>query len=105
MAARPARTIVYPHITRDPGVRAGRSCIDGTRIAVTDIVCLLKEGRRPEEMVDVFAVRLSLAQIHAALAYYYDNSDEIEASFAESEKWEAEYERERAEYLRRRHSG
>lgn len=49
-------------------------------------------------------ITLSLAQIHAALAYYYDNADEIEASFAESEKWEAEYERERAEHLRRRQS-
>ena len=99
-----ART-VYPHITKDPGVRGGRACIDGTRIAVIDVVCLLKEGRRPDEMVGIFATPLSLAQIHAALAYYYDNTDEIDASFMESEKWEAEYERERVEYLRRHQPG
>lgn len=104
MAAMAART-VYPHITKDPDVRAGRACIDGTRIAVIDIVSLLREGCSPEEMVDVFATPLGLAQLYAALAYYYDNTGEIEASFAESEKWEAEYERERAEYLRRRQSG
>ena len=104
MVAMPART-VYPHITKDPGVRGGRACIDGTRIAVLDIVCLLKEGRRPDEMGDIFATPLSLAQIHAALAYYYDNTDEIDASFVESEQWEAEYERERAEYLRRHQPG
>jgi uncharacterized protein (DUF433 family) len=104
MVAMPART-VYPHITKDPGVRGGRACIDGTRIAVLDIVCLLKEGRRPDEMVGVFASPLSLAQIHAALAYYYDHPNEIEASFVESERWEVEYERERAEYLRRHPPG
>ena len=104
MVAMPART-VYPHITKDPGVRGGRACVDGTRIAVLDIVCLLKEGRPPEEMCGVFATPLSLAQIHAALAYYYDNADEIDASFVESERWEAEYERERAEYFRRHQPG
>lgn len=104
MAAMSART-VYPHITKDPEVRGGRACIDGTRIAVLDIVCLLKEGRRPDEMVGVFASPLSMAQIHAALAYYYDHANEIEASFGESARWEADYERERAEYLRRQPPG
>jgi len=76
--------VVYPHITKDPGVRAGRACIDGTRIAVIDIVSILKEGRRPEEMVNVFASPLSLAQVYAALAYYYDNTNEIDAAVAEA---------------------
>ena len=56
-------------------------------------------------MGGIFATPLSLAQIHAALAYYYDNADEIDASFVESERWEAEYKRERAEYLRRHQPG
>ena len=100
MAAMPART-VYPHITKDPRVRGGRACIDGTRIAVLDIVCLLKEGRRPAEMVGVFTSPLSLAQIHVG-PYYCDRANEIEASFVKIERWEAEQERERAKYLPRR---
>jgi hypothetical protein len=30
---------------------------------------------------------LTPAQIHAALAYYYDNRDEIDAELAEDEAW------------------
>ena len=70
--------IVYAHITHNPKVLGGRACIDNTRIRVLDIVQLLREGKKPEEMLNVFAVRLTLAQVHAALAYYYDYPDEIE---------------------------
>ena len=45
---------------------------------------------------------LNLAQIHAAISYYYDNPDEIEATFAEDDAAEAEHERYKAEYLARR---
>jgi hypothetical protein len=44
-------------------------------------------------MLDIYATPLTLAQIHAALAYYYDHKDEIEASFAEDEKVEDEHKR------------
>ena len=43
---------------------------------------------------------LTLAQVRAALAYYYDHPQEIEEAYRESERWEAEYERDRAAYLR-----
>jgi uncharacterized protein (DUF433 family) len=91
----------YGHITHDPAVLGGRACIDDTRIRVLDIVELQNEGRKPEEMLDAFAVPLTLSQVHAALAYYYDHPQEIEAAYRESERWEAEYERDRAEYLSR----
>ena len=85
-----------------PKVRGGKACIEGTRISVKDIVCLHEEGRTPEQMLNVFGTPLTLSQIHAALAYYYDHRDEIDASFAEEERIAAEYERKRAEYLSRR---
>jgi uncharacterized protein (DUF433 family) len=91
----------YAHITHNPGVLGGRACIDDTRIRVLDIVQLLHEGKTPEQMLGVFAVPLTLAQVHAALAYYYDHPEEIEESYQESERWEAEHERNRAEYLSR----
>ena len=96
-----ART-VFSHITKNPKVRGGKACIVGTRISVKDIVCLHDEGYSPEKMLDVFGTRLTLSQVHAALAYYYDNKDEIEASFVDEERSAAEYERKRAEYLSRR---
>jgi uncharacterized protein (DUF433 family) len=94
-----ART-VYSHITKDPEVCGGRACIDGTRIRVMDIVALLEEGYSPEKMLNVFAVPLTLAQVHAALAYFYDHKEEIEASFADQDQAEKDHKRKRAEYLK-----
>ena len=93
---------VYAHITKDPEVCGGKACIDSTRISVADIVCLLDEGYTPDRMLNVFATPLTLSQVHAALTYYYDHREEIEASFAEDEKIVAEHDRKRAEYLSRR---
>ena len=91
---------VYSHITKDPRVCGGRACIDGTRVRVMDVVALLEEGYAPERMLNVFAVPLTLAQVYAALAYYYDHKEEIEASFAEQDQAENDHERKRAEYLK-----
>ena len=99
MAAATAKT-VYSHITKDPKVCGGRACIDGTRIRVMDIVALLEEGITPENMLTMFAVPLTLAQVHAALAYYYDHKEEIEASSAEQDQAEQDHERQRAAYIK-----
>jgi uncharacterized protein (DUF433 family) len=100
MATTTAR-VVYSHITKDPGVCGGEACIDGTRITVKDIVCLHEEGHTPDQMLHVFATPLTLAQVYAALAYYHDHTEEIEASYAEEDKTMDESERKRAEYLKR----
>ena len=89
------------YITHDPEVRAGKACIDGTRIAVVDIVTLLKQGHRPEEMLDHYQRPLTLAQVHSALAYYYDHEDEIDAYFEASREAAVELEAERADHLSR----
>jgi uncharacterized protein (DUF433 family) len=92
---------VYAHITKDPEICGGKACIDGTRIRVMDIVALEREGYAPEKMLNVFAVPLTLGQVHAALSYYYDHKDEIEASFIEAHETAIESERKRAEFLER----
>jgi uncharacterized protein (DUF433 family) len=92
---------VYSHITKQSGVRADKACIDDTRIAVADVVALLKAGKTPEEMRVAYP-SLTLAQIHAAISYYYDHPDEIEATFAEDDAAEAYHERRKADYLARR---
>lgn len=62
---------VFAPITKDPEVCVGRACIDDTRtrIGVMDIVALEREGHVPQKMLNVFAVPLTLGQIHAALTY------------------------------------
>jgi len=82
-----APRLEYGHITHDPEVRAGKACIDGTRIAVVDIVTLLKRGYRPEEMLDHYQRPLTLAQVHSALAYYYDHRDKILAEIKSDEDY------------------
>jgi len=42
-----------------------------------------------------------LAEVHAALLYYYDHKDEIDAAFAEDERAEAEHETKRAQHPNR----
>lgn len=97
-----AAKTVFSHITKDPRVCGGKACIDHTRIRVIDIVELQREGLKPEDMRDVFAVSLTLAQVYSALAYAAECPEEIEADFAEEAKTEAEIERDRAAYLKRR---
>jgi uncharacterized protein (DUF433 family) len=92
----------YPHIVKTPGVRGGKARIDGTRICVRDIVALRDRGLSPEAMLDYFDSRpLTLAEVHAALAYYHDHRDEIDGEFAAADEAEASHERRRAEHLAR----
>lgn len=92
---------VFSHITKNPRVCGGKACIDNTRIRVMDIVQLQREGKKPEEMRNVFAVSLTLAQIYSALAYADENRAEIEADFARDEEVVEQIERDRAEFFKR----
>jgi uncharacterized protein (DUF433 family) len=76
MATVPAQH--YPHIVKTDGVRGGKARIDGTRICVYDVVYLHQQGMPAEEIREYHSDRpLTLAEVHAALAYYYDHTDEI----------------------------
>ena len=70
--------VSHPHITNDPAVCGGSPIIDGTRFPVRSVVSyILHHGFTSEELVACFP-HVNLAQVHDALAYYYDNRDEIE---------------------------
>jgi uncharacterized protein (DUF433 family) len=74
------------HVSSTPGVCGGKPCIAGTRIRVWDIASLAQSGHSPDEILTHFP-SLTLADVHAALAYYYDNRDEIERTAAEDERF------------------
>jgi uncharacterized protein (DUF433 family) len=82
--------VAKQHITKTPGVCGGRACIAGHRIRVMDIVVLHElRGLRPEEITYQYP-GVSLADVHAALAYYFDNREEIQNEFRkedESAEW------------------
>lgn len=83
-----------------PEVRHGRPCISGTGISVHRIAVLHNLGHSPEEIVRKYE-HLSIAGVHAALAYYYANKQEIDAEVAADETDAAEIER---EFLNTQHS-
>jgi uncharacterized protein (DUF433 family) len=98
-----AAQMVYSHITKRSGVRGGKACIDQTRICVNNVVFLHKEGKSPEQILVAYP-DLNLAQVHAALTYYYDHPAEIDAELADEEGWDERYERRRAEALAERNA-
>ena len=60
-----------------------RAFIAGTRIKVRNVYVLSElHGRNPDEIVSAYP-HLSLAQVHAALSYYFDHMDEIHAELQE----------------------
>ncbi|MDE2855137.1 MAG: DUF433 domain-containing protein [Chloroflexota bacterium] len=69
-------------IYRNPEVRGGRPCIVGTGLRVTDIVMAMNfADRRPDQLALDYDI--SLAQVHAALTYYYENKAEIDEDIRE----------------------
>ena len=72
---------------------AGRARIKGTRIRVMDLVGLAQANDyTAEQLADDFS-HVPRAAIFAAFAYYYDNLEEIEEAFAESERFAEEFKR------------
>jgi uncharacterized protein (DUF433 family) len=64
-------------ITKTPGVCGGKACIAGHRVRVLDIVEWHEhQGMTPDEIVSEVP-SITLADVHAALAYYFDHIDEI----------------------------
>jgi len=78
----------------DPDIRAGRPCLAGTGVSVHRVVGWYKLGLTPEEIAERIG-HLSLAQVHAALAYYHANQrqidDEFAADDAEAEAFERQH--------------
>jgi uncharacterized protein (DUF433 family) len=78
-------TDIGSFISRQPGLHGGRPCIAGTGVSVRRIAVWHNMGYTPEETANNFG-HLSLAQVHAALAYYYANKAEIDADLEAEER-------------------
>jgi len=72
---------IRQHISKTPGVCGGKACIADHRIRVMDVVVWHEmRGMCPEEIVSTFP-GITLADVYAALAYYFDNREEVQADF------------------------
>jgi len=96
-----AAKTVYAHVTKTPGVCGGKPCIDDPRIRVNNLLWLHQAALASGQILEHYP-DLSLAQVHAALAYYYDHVEEIEAELANEERAATDFERRKAELLARR---
>ncbi len=67
----------YRYIVRDPAVRSGRACLEGTRLGVHDVIGLLQNGENPDSVLLCFP-GLTKAQVYECLAYYEDHRAEID---------------------------
>lgn len=78
-------------IVSDPNLRSGRPIIAGTSLEVIDIVSAMRrepEPRTPEQVAEAY--RVSPAQVYAAMAYYYEHQDEMDALMARLEAFAEE---------------
>lgn len=82
------RTEMEPTVSLDslidqrPAIRGGRPCIAGTGVTVRRVVQWYRLGHSPEDIAERIG-HLSLAQVHAALAYYHANREAIDADLEE----------------------
>ena len=82
-------------IVQTPEVCGGRPRIAGHRITVHTIAIDFNAGMTPEDLISE-KPSLTLAEVYAALAYYYANQDAIDADIraedAEFDRLESESE-------------
>jgi uncharacterized protein (DUF433 family) len=72
------------HIEVTPGIMGGKPRIAGHRIAVQDIVIWHERlGKSVDEIATEY--NLTLADVHAALAYYFDHRPEIDHAIEEGQ--------------------
>jgi uncharacterized protein (DUF433 family) len=79
------------HIEIRQGPRGERPFVANHRVRVQDIVLWSEEGLSADEIV-ARVPTISLADVHAALAFYFDHRVEIDRQIAEDEAFVCELE-------------
>lgn len=74
----PAQVLPIETVVSNPAIRGGRPIVAGTTLRVSDLAAYhTLAGLTPEQLAVQF--ELDLAQVHAALSYYYTHKAEIDA--------------------------
>ncbi|WP_295881873.1 DUF433 domain-containing protein [uncultured Thiohalocapsa sp.] len=90
-----------PHIAISPGTAGGQPHIEGRRVKVRDVAFQHEYlGRAVDEIAT--ELDLTLAEVHAALAYYFDHRDEIEQTIADRDAFVAAMKRRTPSLLSRK---
>lgn len=81
--------VLIQHIEITPGVAGGKPRIAGHRITVQDVVVWHERmGMSADEIATEHG--LTLSDVFAALAYYYDHREEIDATIRSDEAFVAD---------------
>jgi uncharacterized protein (DUF433 family) len=87
------QAVIREHIVSTPETCGGKPRITGSRIQVKHLAIMHeRQGMSPEEIVSEFP-HLTLADVYAALAYYHDHREAMNAEIAADRAW---YEEQRA---------
>jgi len=74
------------HIEITPGIAGGKPRIAGHRITVQNVAIWHERlGKSADEIADEYD--LTLGKVHAALSYYFDNREEIDANIEEGREF------------------
>ena len=77
---------VVNHILRRPNVCGGKACVAGRRVRVMDIAVWHERLSQSADEIVSSIPGLSLSDVYAALAYYYDNREEIEKDIDDEDR-------------------
>lgn len=79
--------VIREHIVSTPDTCGGKPRIAGSRVQVKHVAIMHERERMsPEDIVSEFP-HLTLADIYAALAYYHDHREAINAEIAADRAW------------------
>lgn len=82
--------VITEHIEITPDICGGKPRIAGHRIKVQDVAIWYEEmNLSPQQIVDHYPT-ITLSDVHAALAYYYDHKQEIQQQIEEDEALETQ---------------
>ena len=79
--------VIREHIVSTPETCGGKPRIAGTRIQVKHIVVMHeRQGMTPDQIVCEYP-HLTLAGIYAALAFYHDHREQVNADIRAEREW------------------
>ena len=91
------------HIEIHPETCGGKPCIAGTRIAVVDVAIAHGQGHTPAEIQTLFSSRpLTLAEVYAALAYYFDYKETIDRDIEADQSYVEAFKRDNPSLLHKK---